>query len=227
MAKRKTPRLEHDAEMNVITVWPNGQTFAEDGVPQYDILKIDDNAEVTFRNGINFKARCNRLIMGKNVKIVGVGTDGANGQTPPGLPPVQCSGTPAQHQFIIHPAFLRYAKGVDGSDPRYPYRTIGYSASQPGRGGRGAVVSISYHHYEGHKFDKLKQANMKGGQGGKGAAGGNGAAVLCTINPCGGGLRGPAGAPSWDASDGAPGDFNLIEYKPGRRKLGKKLRAKK
>lgn len=215
------------AQFDVATVWPNGQTFAEDGSPQYDILKIDDNAVVTFQNGITFRARCNRLMMGKNVKIVATGNNGYNGSTPPKLPDIRCSGTPAQHQFIIHPGFLTYAKGTDGSNQKYPYRSIGYSASLPSRGGKGANVSISYHHYEGYAFDKLKQAFIKGGSGGKGARGGEGATVYCTLNPCGGVLQGPSGPGSSDASDGPPGNVDLIEYKPRRKGTTKRRKLKK
>ena len=222
MAKATSEQLE------VITVWPNGQTFAQDGSPQYDILKIDDNAVVTFLNGITFNSRCNRLIMGKNVKIVATGTNGSDGSTPPKVPDIWCSGTPAQHQAIVHPGFLVYAAGTDGSNPRYPYRSIGYQASSPTRGGSGAKVTISYHHYEGYAFDKLKQAFINGGRGGKGARGGEGATVHCTINPCGGVLQAPSGVGSSDASDGSQGSFDLIEYQPRKRraKHRKKKKAK-
>jgi hypothetical protein len=152
--------------------------------------------------------------MGKDVKIVGTGTNGADGSTPPKLPDIKCTGTQADHQFIVHPGFLVYANGTDGTDPRHPYRSIGYSASAPAPGGRGAQISISYHHYEGYAFDKLKQASVKGGRGGKGARGGEGATVHCTINPCGGVLQGPSGVGSSDAAEGPMGSFDLIEYKP-------------
>jgi hypothetical protein len=205
MAKRKS-----NIPFEVITVWLNGQTFTADGSPQYDTLQIADNAIVTFSNGVTFKARCNKLLMGKNVKIVGTGADGENGQTPPKIPDIRCEGTPAQHPGAggIHARFLRYAQGTTE-----PSRSIGYNASRPTRGGPGATISIAYHHYTGYEFDKKKQAFVLGGRGGRGAPGGEGATVHCTINPCGGVLQGPSGIGSSDAADGPLGSFDLIEYK--------------
>ena len=190
----------------VETVWSNGQTFTQDAPnAQADILRIEDGARIYFRDGILFKLKCNKLIVGNTVFFDGRGSDGADSTQPPPRPPVKASGTAAQHQYEIHPVFLKWA-----TRPEYGY--FGYDAPPAHRGGQGARILIQYHNYEGAYFDPKKQVDVRGGRGGKGSPGGLGAFCHCTINPCSGVLKAGDGRSAPDADDGPPGTFELREY---------------
>lgn len=185
------------------TIWNDGTTFVKDAEPIYDVLVIRENARVYFKNGIRFKALCNKLVIEKNVFLDGRGSDGVNGGTPPSRrhEVIKCSGDPAQHQSFIHPRYIEFY-----TNRAYGY--FGYDASHPTPGAPGAHIEIRYDVYEGEEFDKKKQANVSGGKGGKGAPGGLGCHILC-IPSCNEGMPAGDGRASSDRIDGRPGSFAL------------------
>lgn len=209
----------------VQTVWKDGQTFTENALDvRADVLVVEDNARIFFKNSITYNIRCNDLILGKKVFFDCSGANGADAQQPGPLPPVQCTGTAAQHQFQIHPLFLKFAE-----DRNYGF--FGANAP-PGEDGRpGARVAITYYHYGGDVFDKKKQVDLRGGVGGKGAPGGPGRTIRCTpapdepqSNPCHGSLGSGPGLSSGPGSTGRDGTFTLQEIHRRRKGRGKKIK---
>ena len=207
-----TVSTDHQAEtaFAVETIWGDGQTFTESATDvRADVLRVRDNARIFFKNGIDYRIQCNKLILGKDVFFDCTGANGVDAQQPGSKPTVQCTGTAAQHQFIVHPAFLRFAM-----DPSAGH--FGYNAS-PGEGGHpGANVVISFHEYAGEIFNPKVQVDLRGGQGGKGAPGGPGPVIRCTPapgedqnNPCHGALVAGPGASSGPGSPGKNGSFKL------------------
>lgn len=191
----------------VETVWGDGLTFTEDAPNvQADVVRVKANSRIFFRNGITFKLRCNKLILEENVFFDCHGNNGADAVKPPRKPNVYCSGTPAQHQFEIHPFFVKFA-----SDPRYGH--FGTNAAPGGDGNPAANVTLIFQEYEGETFDPIKQTDIKGGTGGSGAPGGDGPTIFCTVNPCGGALGAGPGASSGPGEMGSKGSFNLKEEK--------------
>lgn len=200
-------------QSRAVTVWADGQTFAQDALDVHaDILKIDDNARVFFKNGITFIVTCNRLVMGKNVVFDCTGNPGLDAVRPPKREDTVATGTPAQHPEWLGPGqpgiHWYFKKWV--SDPSYG--KFGWNAPQGGNGGNGARVKIRYHVYDGEVFDPATQVLKAGGKGGKGARGGEGSTCHCTVNPCGGVLQAGEGDASGPGYDGSPGTFDLIEY---------------
>ena len=204
-----------DEQPRLVTVWTNGQTFTTNAPDVHaDVLKIEDNARIVFKNGIEFTITCNRLIMGKNVFFDCSGTPGSDAVTPAKREDTHASGTPAQHPTWLGPGdpgihwyFLKWV-----TDPSYG--KFGYNAPRGGNGGNGARVTIRYHVYDGEVFNPNMQVDLSGGKGGQGATGGEGSICYCTVNPCGGVLQAGRGAASGPGYDGHKGDFHLDEYRP-------------